>query len=85
MPDAGWATAGWLKLIAAINAIRPDNCLFTIQDRQCATLTHPSAFAKATADKPDTLSHRMGEGRGEGCVACAQTPFDCKAFTVTRR
>jgi hypothetical protein len=30
------------------------------------TLTRPSAFAKATADKSDTLSHPMGEGRGEG-------------------
>jgi hypothetical protein len=29
-------------------------------------LTRPSTFAKATADKPDTLSHRMGEGGGEG-------------------
>ncbi|HZL43582.1 MAG TPA: glycosyl hydrolase [Verrucomicrobiae bacterium] len=31
-----------------------------------STLIRPSAFAKAMADKPATLSHRMGEGRGEG-------------------
>jgi S-adenosylmethionine:tRNA ribosyltransferase-isomerase len=31
-------------------------------------VTRPSAFAEATGDKPDTLSHRMGEGRGEGRV-----------------
>jgi DNA helicase II / ATP-dependent DNA helicase PcrA len=30
------------------------------------TLTRPSAFAEATADKSATLSHRMGEGRGAG-------------------
>jgi hypothetical protein len=36
------------------------------EGRREQTLTRPSAFAKATADKPDTLSHRMGEGRGEG-------------------
>jgi hypothetical protein len=43
---------------------------------QKPTLTRPAAFASATADKSDTLSHplrrrgsaasRMGEGRGEG-------------------
>jgi len=32
------------------------------------TLTRPSAFAKATADESGTLSHRMGEGWGEGSV-----------------
>jgi L-iditol 2-dehydrogenase len=33
---------------------------------EIAPLTRPSTFAKATADKSATLSHRMGEGRGEG-------------------
>ncbi len=32
------------------------------------TLTRPSAFAKPTSDKSGTLSHRMGEGWGEGSV-----------------
>ncbi len=43
------------------------------------SLTHPSAFAEATADKPGTLSHPMGEGhdccadlfKGEGAASSA--------------
>jgi 23S rRNA-/tRNA-specific pseudouridylate synthase len=45
--------------------------------------TRPSAFAKATADKSDTLSRPTGEGRGEGNPGLT-APSIRRPFTLLR-
>jgi selenide,water dikinase len=53
---------------------------------QESSLTRPSAFAEATADKPGTLSHPMGEGHGccadmfQGAGAASSVGETQKAF-----
>ena len=47
-------------------------------------LTRPSAFAKATADKPATLSPSGGEGRGEGTVHGQCSPLPVRRSPASR-